>query len=104
MFFDTTKAMLKDIRADVQKSGPVQAFAYRVICLLAFASFMFLGFLFTLGLPEPLTWILWFAGVFPVLFFYALWEYNLPSEAHYLSECWPKIWYFRGKQLWPRQK
>ena len=100
MFFDTTKAMLKEIRADVQASGPIKSVAFKVYCLMVFAAFVCLQLLFSLGLSEPLTWALWFAGIAPVLFLYALWEINAVQS----NSLWPKVWYIRNKQVWPRQK
>ncbi len=100
MFFDTTKAMLKDISADVQLSGPIKSVAFKVYCLIFFAAFVCLQLLSSLGLSEPLTWALWFAGLFPVLFLYVLWEENVVKS----NSLWPKVWYIRNKQVWPRQK
>ena len=100
MFFDTTKAMLKQVHADVQEGGPIKSFSFNVCILLYFAGFCLLGYVYSLGLPEPLTWILWGAGVAPFLFFYVLWETN----ALRCNSLWPKVWYFRKTQIWPRQK
>ena len=55
MFFDTTKAMLKEIRADVQASGPIKSVAFKVYCLIAFAEFVCLQLFYSLGLSELLT-------------------------------------------------
>ena len=80
---------------------PVQAFVFRVYCCLAIVAFLFFFFFSSLGLPELLAWLIFVAGLLPVLFLYVLWEENLPNDAYCL---WPKVWYFRGRQIWPRQK
>jgi hypothetical protein len=99
MFFDTTKAMLKEIRADVQASGPIKSVAFKVYCLIAFAEFVCLQLFYSLGLSELLTWALWAACLFPVMFLYVLWEENAVKS----NALWPKVWYFRKTQIWPRQ-
>lgn len=100
MFFDTTKAMLKQVHSDAQKGGPIKYFSFKVYCLIAFAAFVCLQLLFSIGLSEPMTWALWFAGLCPVIFLYGLWEINAVQS----NSLWPKVWYFRRNQIWPRQK
>lgn len=100
MFFDTTKAMVKDVRADVLNRGEVQGFLLTVYCCLFLLGLWGNFYVLGLGLPEPLAWMLWFAGLFPVLFLYALWEINAVQS----NSLWPKVWYIRNKQIWPRQK
>lgn len=100
MFFDTTKAMLKDIGVEVQEMGPIKCFAFKVASCLFVFIFLSDIYVFSLGLPEPLAWVLWISGIAPVAFLYGLWEVNAVQS----NSLWPKIWMIRGKQIWPRQK
>ncbi len=104
MFFKSSRALIKDVRAEVQKSAPVKRFAFKVYCCLFIFVLCFYSYVFSFGLSEPLTWAIWAVGVAPVVFFYALWEVNLPAEAELVRDLWPKVWYVRNKQIWPRQK
>lgn len=100
MFFDTTKALLNDVHTEAQKRGPVKAFMFTVYCCLFLLGFLSSTYVLGLGLPEPLAWTLWFAGIAPVIFLYGLWEINAVQSNSLL----PKVWYIRNKQIWPRQK
>lgn len=104
MFFDTNKAQFKEVRAHVNKSGPAKAFAFKIYCFVFLVSFLYLIYIFSLGLSESLEWGFALAGILPLAFLYGLWEVNIPANAQTPSDCWPKVWYIRNKQIWPRQK
>lgn len=46
-------------------------------------------------------WMLGTLVLSPFIILLGLWEANVPNGADYI---WPKVWFFRGQQIWPRQK
>jgi len=104
MIFKIARAMFKDVQSEVRVNGPVKMVLFHVYCTMFIAAGLFLLYVYSLGLPEVLTWIVWGVGIFPFLFLYALWDENIPKKSTDLNDLRPKVWYFRSRQIWPRQK